>query len=90
MLPYSSSQPTIAAKTIVVSLETTSVETRRELPPSGCECTENGGGRRDASGNLSARPKGGWSYYVFCRELQTLLERGREKAVRVGGTSFLL
>jgi hypothetical protein len=90
MLQYASSQPTIGAKTIVVSLETTSVETRRELPQSGCSRIENHHGRRDVSGSPSARQKNGWSYYVFCQEVRTLLERGRERAVRVGGTSFLL
>jgi hypothetical protein len=90
MPQHPSSQPAIGSKTIVVSLETTSVETRREAPQSCCSCLENHGGRRDASGNSPARQKNRWSYYVFCQELRTLLERGREKAVRVGGTSFLL
>jgi hypothetical protein len=48
------------------------------------------GGACDATSSLSARRKNGWSYYVFCRELRTMLERGREKAVHVAGTSFLL
>jgi hypothetical protein len=90
MLQYASSQPTIGTKTIVVSLETTSVETRKEVLQSGCSCIENHDGRRDAPGSPSARQKNGWSYYVFCQELRTLLERGRERAVRVGGTAFLL
>ncbi len=90
MLQYPRSQPAIGPKTIVVSLETTSVETRRESSQPGCSCIENHGGSRDASGSLSARQRSGWSYYVFCQELRTLLERGRERAVRVGGTSFLL
>jgi hypothetical protein len=86
MLQYASSQPAIGSKTIVVSLQTTSVETRRESSQSGCSSMENHGGACDASG----RRKNGWSYYVFCRELRTMLERGREKAVHVAGTSFLL
>jgi hypothetical protein len=90
MLQYAGSQSTIGAKAIVVSLETRSVETRRELPQSGGSCIENHVGRRDVSGGLSARQKNGWSYYVFCQEVRTLLERGRDRAVRVGGTSFLL
>jgi hypothetical protein len=89
MLQSASSRSTIGAKTIVASLETISVETRRELPRSG-GCIENCGGRRDVSGGLPAPQKKGWSYFVFCRELQTLLERGREAAVRIGGTSVLL
>ncbi|MFZ1932617.1 MAG: hypothetical protein WCB27_06085 [Thermoguttaceae bacterium] len=79
MFQPASSQSTIGAKTIVVSLETTSVETRREPAQPA-----------DASGSPSARRKNGWSYYVFRRELRTMLERGRERAIRVGGTSFLL
>ncbi len=90
MLQYASSQPAIGSKTIVVSLQTTSVETRRESPQSGCASIDNRGDARDASGNSSAHRKNGWSYYVFCRELRTMLERGREKAVHVAGTSFLL
>jgi hypothetical protein len=83
MLPYSSSRPTIGAKRIVASLETISVETRRELPQSGGSCIEE-------HGCSSGPRKNGWSYFIFCREVRTLLERGRERVVRVGGTSFLL
>ena len=90
MPQYLSSQPAIGSKTIVVSLETTSVETRRESPQPGCSCVENHGGKRDAPGNSSALRRNGWSYFVFRQELRTLLEHGRDKMVRVGGTSFLL
>jgi hypothetical protein len=90
MFQYASSQPAIGSKTIVVSLQTTSVETRRESPRSGCSSMDSHGGACDATSSLSARRKNGWSYYVFCRELRTILERGREKAVHVAGTSFLL
>jgi hypothetical protein len=90
MFQHASSQSTIGAKTIVVSLETTSVEMRREPGQPGCAGSANHGGKGDAPGNPSPRRTDGWSYYVFCRELRTMLERGRERAIRVGGTSFLL
>jgi hypothetical protein len=90
MVQFCGAQPTLGTNAIVASLETVSVETRREVPQPGCPSLENHGGKRDASGSPSARQKNGWSYYVFCQEVRTLLERGRERAVRVGGTSFLL
>jgi hypothetical protein len=90
MPAYASGQPTLSARTIVASLETVSVETRRELPKTGCSSIENRGGGREVSDGSCARRADGWSYFIFRRELRTLLERGRERAVRVGGTSFFL
>lgn len=80
----SASQAAVGAKTIVVSLETTSVEKRKEPPQSSKPSME------DRGGDLFSRSKDSWSYYVFCRELGRIIERGRERAVRVGHTAFLL
>ena len=77
------SQSTVGARTVVVSLETTSVERRREPSQSSCTSEHRGD-------DLSSRPKDSWSYYVFCRELGRIIERSRERAVRDGHTAFLL
>jgi hypothetical protein len=76
------------AGTIVVTLETTSVTIRKNPPPVGL-CIENRNAPCDASLGSPLQRSSRWSYYVFCRELRTLLERGAENAVRVGGSLVL-
>ncbi len=90
MFQSASNQPAVGSKTIVVSLETTSVEMRRESSVPGGACAASDGRKSEAADRSSPWRNDGWSYYVFCRELHTLMQRGREKAIRVGGTSFLL
>jgi hypothetical protein len=55
-----------------------SVETRRRTPQSDDSYIDARGISPNEHGTSSPRRKSNWSYFVFCQELQTLLERGRE------------